>query len=494
MRCAVFVLVIVCTLLCAHAQNWKRAGTTRYWDCSKPHCAWKNIPPNNHASELPFRHEYAFKRCNNCAMGAKYFGTAAAATSIMGGDQNSAACGKCYALRSLGSSEVKLVLQVNNLCPGNSNPSCRRDHFDIAVPGFDWNDASVSNTCRQNDPALLYRGNEQACMRSPVKSCNCDAVSSDPVLVEGCKLFVELGWDNQEVEYTEVNCPGSSDVGGSGGFSPPLPPPPSGGGSCNQITPAFDTSNEWWVEFTGPNGNVQLECTGANWQLIQCSFQWGKWTCAPQGKPCAPDYVSARNVIVNGQKCRLSARFNAASDEESLLGESFDLNLDTSMTDDTVIDSAVSDDAFLEASIEAALADDAVTESSMGEETQVIEDAFADSSMVDAAVSDFVLDASVTESSMGEETQVIEDAFADSSVVDAAVSDSSMDMEMVDTDFDATADVTVDYATPIQQTQDTSSAQTAGTPAWAIGIIVVASVLLVLVVVLAVLLVRISKH
>lgn len=41
-----------------------------------------------------------------------------------------------------------VVLKGTNYCPGSSNPSCNGvAHFDIAAPGFDYPNASVSNTC-----------------------------------------------------------------------------------------------------------------------------------------------------------------------------------------------------------------------------------------------------------------------------------------------------------------------------------------------------------
>jgi hypothetical protein len=40
----------------------------------------------------------------------------------------------------------------------------------------------------------------------PSKNCNCDAIK-DPVLKNGCKNFLALGWDNPKVEYEQVTCP-----------------------------------------------------------------------------------------------------------------------------------------------------------------------------------------------------------------------------------------------------------------------------------------------
>jgi hypothetical protein len=464
MKLSLTALLVLSTILFVHAQ-WKRAGTTRYWDCSKPHCAWKNIPPNTHSSELPFRHEYAFKRCNNCPMGAKYFGTAAASTGIMGGDQNSLACGKCYALRAVGSTTVSLILQANNLCPGSSNPSCTRDHFDIAVPGFDWNAASVSNTCRQTDPQVLYNGNEQPCMRSPVKSCNCDRVSSDPVLVEGCKLFVELGWDNQEVEYQQVACPGSSNLG-SGGSSPSQPSrspsqpsrPPSqpstpSRGNCGGISATGDTNNQWWVEFVGPDGRAQLECTGSSYQVTDCTKQWGKWTCPIRGKPCLVDSVAARYAIVNGQKCRLNRGSSASSDEDTYFTESFPI--DSSLTDDPKIDEISAD--------------------------QMISDAVEDGYLTESNAEEFSVDTAIGESN------------------EFGFSGDQMFNDEVESNFESNNDFSTEqyFENAAVDAQDqTSQVNEVGSsvPAWGFAALTVFSALLVVLVVLVVLLARVPKH
>lgn len=202
---ALFVLSVVAL---ASAQQWTQATTTRYWDCSKPHCAWAPNWKNKGDQTSPFfNHNYAFQRCTNCPLGAKYFGTAAASSIILGGAGSHAACGKCYALRARGAKTASLIVQVNNWCPEGNAVCNGKRHFDIAVPGFDWNEASISNTCKQADKSILYYNGEQACMRSAVKSCNCARVSSDKRLVEGCRLFVELGWNNQAVDYAPVACP-----------------------------------------------------------------------------------------------------------------------------------------------------------------------------------------------------------------------------------------------------------------------------------------------
>lgn len=101
-----------------------------------------------------------------------------------------------------------MIVRINNQCPGNSNPTCRSNHFDIAVPGFDWSGASVSNVCqkpRNCDPHV----NSGACAHGSIASCDCNSVSSSKRLQEGCRVFKGLHWgNNPEVSMEKVSCPG----------------------------------------------------------------------------------------------------------------------------------------------------------------------------------------------------------------------------------------------------------------------------------------------
>merc|ERR1712048_1177839 len=64
------------------------------------------------------------------------YGTAAASDNFFG-------CGDCVILTAPAGG--KMIVRVNNQCPGSSNPACREAHFDIAVPGFDNLQYSVNN-------------------------------------------------------------------------------------------------------------------------------------------------------------------------------------------------------------------------------------------------------------------------------------------------------------------------------------------------------------
>jgi hypothetical protein len=134
-------------------------------------------------------------------MGVEVYGTAAASDNFFG-------CGDCVLLTAPAGG--KMIVRVNNQCPGSGNPACREAHFDIAVPGFDNLQYSVNNQCNHAphncDPAI----NSDLCSHTSIESCDCSRVSTDPVVAEGCRLFQGLKWgDNPRVTYQKVACPAS---------------------------------------------------------------------------------------------------------------------------------------------------------------------------------------------------------------------------------------------------------------------------------------------
>jgi hypothetical protein len=126
---------------------------------------------------------------------------AAASDSILKGKQ---ACGKCYQLTK-GSQVV--VAKVDNWCPCQYNSACCKDHFDLAIPGFDYAPSSAANNCQKTDKSILYYSGHQACMYWPGQTCDCNKVSTDTHLNDACKVFLSLNWDNPTVSYQEVTCP-----------------------------------------------------------------------------------------------------------------------------------------------------------------------------------------------------------------------------------------------------------------------------------------------
>jgi len=170
------------------------ASTTRYWDCDQPFCE---------PGRIPYPHPYRPYRMSD----GRIFAHAAASDVILNGH---AACEKCYELTYHGNVNI-FVVKVDNWCSCDTNEHrvCCEPHFDIAVPGTDWQPASRSNVCTQTDTSILYDKGRQACSHWPWEDgleC-CGGVSTDEQLNQACRLFVSTGWNNPQVTYAEVSCP-----------------------------------------------------------------------------------------------------------------------------------------------------------------------------------------------------------------------------------------------------------------------------------------------
>jgi len=192
----------------------KRATTTRYWDCTGGACGCAYLPFGD--DDLPAHcHSNAmFAAPEENAYGAKFYGTAAISEALGGGNWLAEGCGKCWKVTGtspITSETTTLVLKGTNFCPPSNAPcSGGKAHFDIAAPGFDVPQYSLSNTCDIVEVSELK--GMQACsnwmMGNKDPSINCDcSLFNDPVLRTGCENFLSLKWDNPEVEYEEVNCP-----------------------------------------------------------------------------------------------------------------------------------------------------------------------------------------------------------------------------------------------------------------------------------------------
>jgi hypothetical protein len=158
-----------------------------------------------------------FEAPKNNSYGAKYYGTAAISQALGGGDWMAEGCGKCWKVRGWSNIPNKdtfqttLVLKGTNYCPP-SNPACsgNKAHFDIAAPGFDVTEYSLSNTCAVREAAEIegFKSCGRWLIDDPNSDIGCDCSKfKDPVLRAGCDNFFSLLWDNSQVDYEEVDCP-----------------------------------------------------------------------------------------------------------------------------------------------------------------------------------------------------------------------------------------------------------------------------------------------
>mmetsp|Transcript_8011 Transcript_8011/g.11979 ORF Transcript_8011/g.11979 Transcript_8011/m.11979 type:complete len:497 (-) Transcript_8011:852-2342(-) len=191
------------------------ATTTRYWDCSGGSCGCSFIPTGLGTAEPVHCHSNAmFVAPSGNQFGAAYYGAAAISEALGGGNWMSSGCGKCWKVTGyspITALSTTLVLKGTNFCPPVNAPcSNGKAHFDIAAPGFDVTEFSLSNTCSEREPeeatGFAACGGWMINSQNPNENCNCDAFT-DPVLKAGCNNFYNLKWDNPQVEYEEVDCP-----------------------------------------------------------------------------------------------------------------------------------------------------------------------------------------------------------------------------------------------------------------------------------------------
>ena len=191
------------------------ATTTRYWDCSGGSCGCSFVPTGLGENEPVHCHSNAmFVAPSDNPFGATYYGAAAISEALGGGNWMSSGCGKCWKVAGYSShtaSTTTLVLKGTNYCPpSNSLCSNGKAHFDIAAPGFDVTEFSLSNTCSTREPeettGFASCGRWMIDSQNPNDNCNCNAFN-DPVLKAGCNNFYNLKWDNPQVDYEEVACP-----------------------------------------------------------------------------------------------------------------------------------------------------------------------------------------------------------------------------------------------------------------------------------------------
>eukprot|EP00937_MAST-01D_sp_MAST-1D-sp2_P005638 g5638.t1 len=179
----------------------KTASTTRYWDCSKPTCAWCGKCKKAGDGDYAASWNQLFKGSDG-----KLYGTAATSGSL--GQSNSGGdCKHCYELTFKdGAAKGKtLTLMTTNFCP--DQPTCPKSpsdknqygehyHFDIAIPG---GGVGAADKCqKQYSSKYSWKANSKSdCSKLPDK------------LQGGCKVWWEElgGMDNPKADFKKVDCP-----------------------------------------------------------------------------------------------------------------------------------------------------------------------------------------------------------------------------------------------------------------------------------------------
>jgi len=195
------------------------ATSTRYWDCSGGSCGCAYLPDHLQGDNDKPAHCYSnalFAAPQGNSYGAKFYGTAAVSNVLGGSDWLGDACGMCW--KVTGTSNVPnyegvsstLVLRAANYCPPENYQCNGAPHFDIAAPGFDVTQFSLSNSCNEREPeetaGFESCGTWMQNAQDPDIGCDC-SYFNDPTLRAGCENFYSLKWDNPSVIYEAVECP-----------------------------------------------------------------------------------------------------------------------------------------------------------------------------------------------------------------------------------------------------------------------------------------------
>lgn len=161
-----------------------------------------------------------FKAPKKNKWGAVFYGTAGISAALGGGEWDAAGCGKCFkltgdSLADFGKRGARpsIVVRATNFCgPGNSQCENGKSHFNIAAPGFDFDGASQNNSCKETYRRDRALHPPQTCGRwminsqNPDENCRCGRIRNK-WLMQGCRNFLSLGWDNNDLDYEEVECP-----------------------------------------------------------------------------------------------------------------------------------------------------------------------------------------------------------------------------------------------------------------------------------------------
>ena len=204
--------------------NSNTATTTRYWDCAGGSCGCAYLPA--HLGGDPYQPSH----CHSNALfraplanpyGAKFYGTASVSAALMGSDMwLPAGCGTCWKVtgtsnvvptaKNTTTTTTTLVLKAVSICPNGNELCARGPHFDIAAPGFDVRQFSLTHHCPEREPhepsSFDSCGEWMMASLDPTANCDCSVFVS-PTLRAGCENFWELQWNNPVVSYQQVDCP-----------------------------------------------------------------------------------------------------------------------------------------------------------------------------------------------------------------------------------------------------------------------------------------------
>jgi len=219
-----------------HLGPW-RSGMegSHFWDCNGGGCDSTAMHPFDitnyvyapqYAPVVPSQH-------GGSVYGEQLWMTGAASdalSALLGPDQGccgadkdgGGGCGQCVIIRNPSARHANwtAVVMKKSRCPPES-AGCEAPsvHFDLAVPGYDNTNYSLSNVCgdKRRKQTYLTKDESGVCAslyKGPtVKNCTCAGLPvSTPeqqALKRGCELFSQWGWTRGDpaLEFQRVACP-----------------------------------------------------------------------------------------------------------------------------------------------------------------------------------------------------------------------------------------------------------------------------------------------
>lgn len=192
--------------------NGQQAGTTRYWDCCKPHCGWHS---NMRMCDIHGNTLHDPNAQSSCEGGPAFQCMDYAPFAINGKvaygwaafNNPGSECGDCYQLDFQGAlSGKQMIVQLINIGDGG------QDAFDLLIPGGGVGQFNGCSRQWNNAPMGVQYGGFHAtcgdnadCIRSM-----CEQAFGDKAdLMGGCEWYLE--WfemsNNPDVVYKKVPCP-----------------------------------------------------------------------------------------------------------------------------------------------------------------------------------------------------------------------------------------------------------------------------------------------
>eukprot|EP00941_MAST-03F_sp_MAST-3F-sp1_P003531 g3531.t1 len=240
MKFVFFIFITTFALAKPNVVLDKTLTATHFWDCSGGACDATVVKGTSWQQNPNPLYLYApqYSPMNPADYGGAKYGeqlwmTGAASdtlTDILGTDDSccgrdsskAGGCGKCVLVQNsnaIKSNWSAVVLKKNRCPPQSQGCEAGKAHLDMAVPGYDNLQWSLSNICGALPNTHITKAESTSCGAwwsngsSTTEGCDCSSLPSttnaQKLMKRGCELFTQWGWKtgNPTLSYTVVECP-----------------------------------------------------------------------------------------------------------------------------------------------------------------------------------------------------------------------------------------------------------------------------------------------